>query len=392
LFLLGLSCREAPVIVENIPCPAGPHSESGNLTVGADDRLYLSWIDVPEHTFMFSTWTGNGWSDPRTIYREPDLLTNWTDLPGLTASSDGTLFAAWQIFGPYAGPTDRVRHGSIIQIATSRDAGRTWSAAVAPHALGRSSQHAFASWAPISADEAALIWLDGDEGPGEQGMTLRFARVRSDGTFTPETVIDERVCDCCPTDLRDMDDGSLLALYRDRSEGEIRDIALAQYDGTRWEAGRVIHADGWKIAGCPVNGPRLDVQGERVALAWFTTDARDSAHVRVAFSDDAGETIGEPIEIAGAQPLGRVDVALLPNGDAWVSWMEGFSTLAKLHLRCVKPSGEMEPVIVAAQVAASRTLPRMARWKDDLFLVWTETVAAHGRVAESSRVLTARFH
>jgi hypothetical protein len=189
-----------------------------------------------------------------------------------------------------------------------------------------------------------------------------------------------------------MDDGSLLALYRDRSEGEIRDIALAQYDGTRWEAGRVIHADGWKIAGCPVNGPRLDVQGERVALAWFTTDARDSAHVRVAFSDDAGETIGEPIEIAGAQPLGRVDVALLPNGDAWVSWMEGFSTLAKLHLRCVKPSGEMEPVIVAAQVAASRTLPRMARWKDDLFLVWTETVAAHGRVAESSRVLTARFH
>jgi len=388
LFLLGLSCREAPVIVDNIPCPAAPGSESGNLTVGADDRLYLSWIDVPEHAFMFSYWTGNGWSDPRAIYRGPNLSSNWTDLPGLIALADGALFAVWQIRRELVGTDVDMTDAFVLEVARSQDGGRTWSPPMSPHALGRSSQHAFASWSMVSANEAALIWLDGDEAPvSDHRMTLRFARVGVD-SLPQENLIDERVCDCCPTDLRRLDDGSLLALYRDRSETEVRDIALARYDGERWNEGRIVHTDGWKIAGCPVNGPALDAQGKRVAVAWFTTDGQDRGHVRLVFSEDGGNTFGSPIEIGAGHPMGRVDLAVMPDGAAWVSWMEGVDGGAELRARQVDLKGQLGDVVVVAPAGSKPNgLPRMARLGNTIFLVW----AMGGSGNEPSHVLTARM-
>ncbi len=385
---LGLSCREDSVTVESIPCPAGPGTECGNLAVGDNGRVYLSWVDASQHAFKFSSWTGNGWSDPRTIYRGRDLGANWTDLPGMTALADGTLFAVWQIQSELPVGTDAdMSDAAVLQIAYSRDDGRTWSPPVSPHARGRSSQHAFASWSALSAHEAALIWLDGDEMPAGDHMTLRFARVGAD-SLPQESLIDERVCDCCPTDLRQLDDGALFALYRDRSETEVRDIALARYEGGHWSEGRLVHPDGWKIAGCPVNGPALDVAGKRVAVAWFTTDVQDRGHVRLAFSEDAGHTFGSPLEIAGANPLGRVDLTLMPDGASWVSWLEGERSSAELHARRVDADGHMGDVVVIAPVHSKPSgLPRMARLGDAIFLVWSVRDAG----SEASQISTARL-
>src|SRR5262245_60746310 len=185
------------VKVERIPNPAGQWSEEGNLTLGADGHLYLSWIDRDTSRFMFARWKRSAWSEPETILASQKLFGNWTDLPGMTASSDGTLFAAWQIQGPYNGNMDRLIHGSIIQIATSLNGGQTWSPAVSPHALSRSDHHTFLSLSAVSINEAALIWLDGDEGTDSTAMTLRFARIGKEGRCGREIVIDNRVCDCC---------------------------------------------------------------------------------------------------------------------------------------------------------------------------------------------------
>ena len=71
-------------------------------------------------------------------------------------------------------------------------------------------------------------------------------------------------------------------------------------------------SDGWMIAGCPVNGPALDADGERVALAWFTA-AGEAPRVQLAFSTDGGATFEEARTIDADAPAGRVDVVLEPS-------------------------------------------------------------------------------
>ena len=67
---------------------------------------------------------------------------------------------------------------------------------------------------------------------------------------------------------------------------------------------------GWLAAtACPVNGA-VAAAGERVAVAWFT-GADKTPRVKLAFSNDAGETFGQPVAVDDGNPTGRVDVLLL---------------------------------------------------------------------------------
>jgi hypothetical protein len=50
---------------------------------------------------------------------------------------------------------------------------------------------------------------------------------------------------------------------------EVRDIAVARYESGRWSEPVYPGAEGWRIEGCPVNGPALAADRDRVALAWF---------------------------------------------------------------------------------------------------------------------------
>jgi hypothetical protein len=99
----------------------------------------------------------------------------------------------------------------------------------------------------------------------------------------------------------------------------LRDISVAQLTATGWTTPQPVHADGWHMTGCPVNGPAIDARGRDVAVAWFT--APDRPRVRLAFSSDGGRTFSEPIEVAAGAVAGRVDVALLDDGRAVVSWL-----------------------------------------------------------------------
>ena len=374
--------------IESLESPAGPGSGEGNLVAGADGNLYLSWIekDGEGHVLKFSRWEKTGWSAPSPIARGDDWFVNWADVPGMIALADGILLAHW-----LAG-TGSETEAYGIQVTRSGDGGKTWSAPVHPHRDATDTEHGFVSWAPLSGDRAALIWLDGRETAGADGdgaehghgaehdesagpMTLRATSVSADGTLGEDVLLDERACDCCNTDLAAMDDGSLLAVYRDRSEGEIRDISVMRFDGKAWGEGKTLHTDGWKIDGCPVNGPAVAVVGKNVAAAWFTVDASDHGHVRVAFSKDGGITFGAPIEVGGADPMGRVDVALLPGGEARVLWMEALKDgAAEIRVRGVDPEGTLgkSRIVVTTSDSRASGFPRMARHGDALFLAWTD--------------------
>src|SRR5262249_36257433 len=141
-----------------------------------------------------------------------------------------------------------------------------------------------------------------------------------DGSLGAEQFVDRRTCDCCQTGVAVSARGPVLA-YRGRTADEIRDVLVVRQVGGGWTAPKPIHADGWHIAACPVNGPEGAAQGDPVAVAWFTA-TRDTARVNVAFSTDGGETFGVPIRVDDGQPAGRVDVELGADGRALVTWIE----------------------------------------------------------------------
>lgn len=123
-----------------------------------------------------------------------------------------------------------------------------------------------------------------------------------------------------------------------------------------------------------MNGPALDADGPRVAVAWFTKGADGVPRVLLARSEDAGQTFGPPIRIAERAALGRAAVALLPDGGAAVAWLDEEGGAARLRLRRAGKDGALSPALDVASVLADRSsgFPRLARAGAGLVLAWTD--------------------
>jgi hypothetical protein len=265
-----------------------------------------------------------------------------------------------------------------VRIATSSDGGATWSAPVTPHTDGTDTEHGFVSMIPVG-DAFGAAWLDGrnfagiDEASASKAeMTLRYATIGADGALSAETILDGRTCECCQTDATVTSSGPIV-VYRDRAEGEIRDIAVVRLVDGKWTPPAIVHGDQWVFPGCPVNGPAIAAQEARVAVAWFTA-ANDTPRVRLAFSTDGGATFGAPVTVDDGQPAGRVDLLMLEDGAALVAWLENEDEAASVRLRRISPDGQPGPTIRAGMASSERAggFPRMARSGDAALIAWTE--------------------
>ena len=192
-------------------------------------------------------------------------------------------------------------------------------------------------------------------------------------------------CDCCQVAATVAASGPVVA-YRDRTDDEIRDIAVVRQVDGKWTAPSIVHADGWHIEACPVNGPALASRGDTVAIAWFT-GAQDTARVRVAFSTDGGQRFAAPVRVDGGTPAGRVGITLDENGDAIVSWLERVPPEdAEVRVRRVARSGAMGVPLTISRTKAARAsgFPRIVRRGDTLVAAWTVP-------GDSARVMVGRL-
>lgn len=358
----------------SLASPAGPGSAEPNLALAPDGELLLSWIEPgtkEKHALRFaSRRPGGAWSEPRTIAEGSDWFVNWADFPAMAALPDGTLFA--HLLAKKAGGA----FAYDIKVLRSRDRGTTWGAPITPHGDGVATEHGFVSFFPLAKDRMGLVWLDGRHlkpgGHSEEGdMALLSASLSAEGPALEETLVDRLVCSCCQTSAAAIDGGVLVA-YRDRTEKEIRDVAVARWTDGRWSEPRVVGKDGWEINACPVNGPAVAAEGRRVVLAWFGAP-QDEAKVSLVFSEDGGVGWGRPVRVDDGKPLGRVDAVLLPGGDALVSWMEQTSKGTEIRVRRVASDGRLGPPLLVADSSAARTsgFPRMERAGRDVVFAWT---------------------
>lgn len=224
-------------------------------------------------------------------------------------------------------------------------------------------------------------------------MSVRYARFDKNFKQVEESLIDARVCECCPTAAAVTSDG-IIAAYRNRSDDEIRDNYVARLVNGKWTAPQAVFNDHWKIAACPVNGPSLSANGSLVAMSWFTAK-NDQGQAFAAFSQDAGQTFSQPIRIDDGGTLGRVDLELLPDGSALATWIEFANQRAQFRARRIERSGTRSTPVTVAGIAGSRSsgYPRAAAANGEVVFAWTEAGDGGGlqlRTASASLPAQAR--
>ncbi len=360
------------IALDSLNSPAGAGAAEPDLAVGPDGTVYMTWLEPADsgHAFRFAKLNGRTWSAPRTIRKGKDFFVNWADFPSIAVLANGRLAVHWL----QRNGTGTYAYG--VRIAQSTDGGVRWSTPVTPHRDSTQTEHGFvAMWRETNGVSA--VWLDGrkfKQGSHDAGneMMLMTTTVSNAGVRGPEVRLDERTCDCCQNTAAMTSAGPVIA-YRNRSADEIRDIYVTRRVAGKWTAGVPAHNDGWKIAACPVNGPAIDARGNRVALAWFTA-ADSSAQVKVAFSDNAGARFAAPVRVDGGQPAGRVDLVMLEDGSALVTWIERIGgDAAAVRVRRVNRNGTFgQPITVASSSAARASgVPRMVQAGKDVVFAWT---------------------
>lgn len=335
------------------------------------DRVVLSWLEPRKseegrgHALCYAELVDGSWSAPATVVQGAKFFANWADFPSVVPGPGDSLVAHWlQVNGPS-------RYAYDVRIARSGDGGATWREIGKLHSDATETEHGFVSLVPDDGGFAA-VWLDGRAMADGGAMSLRAARI--DEAVVDETVLDDDVCTCCQTDLVRMSDGGLLAVYRDHTAEEIRDISLVRRTGDGWTEPESLHDDGWRMPACPVNGPSVAHGPGGTWAAWYTA-AQERGTVRLAHSTDGGVTFGPALDLDADDPVGRVAVVALDRGAA-VAWLARRAGKAALLL-CHAEAGAARPPLEIARTSASRSsgFPRMVRRGDELVLAWFDTEA-----------------
>ena len=363
--------------LQNVESPAGSDASLPYLIKGGDDLLYMSWVVKRDSGWIdlkYSVQKEDIWQTPEVIASGNDWFVNWADYPMMAVDKQGNMiahFLAKSSSGTYSYDVNVVY----------KPVGGEWSESIIPHDDGTPTEHGFVTMLPKNDGTFLLSWLDGrntgggDHDSGGHGgggaMTIRTAALDMMGNLTQEAELDSRVCDCCQTGGA-MTPGGPVIVYRDRSEEEMRDMSFVRFVGNDWSEPKTVNSDGWKIAGCPVNGPRIAAYENTTATAWFTA-AEGIAKVKVAFMDDSGASFQEPIIVDDSVSVGRVDIVMIDNQSAYVSWLDLEGETPLIKFRKVSKNGSMNDPIIVSETSASRGsgFPQMELIDGTLFFAWT---------------------
>ena len=389
---IGVACSVKKSSIEQtseikiLSSPSKSTSGEPFLFTDKDSTVYLSWIETSaDKTILkFSSLQNNQWSEPMIIATGNTWFVNWADYPMI--ATNGKQFVAHFL--------DKSGEGTYaydVKLTTSGDSGNKWTEPQVLHDDGKKVEHGFVTLIPYG-ENFFVTWLDGrntemegmkemkgmDHHDGHHGaMSLRAAVIDAKGNKIKEWELDNKTCDCCQTSAAITTNGPVV-VYRDRSNKEIRDMSIVRFIDGQWSEPQTIHNDNWKIAGCPVNGPRVAWENNNLAVAWFSA-ATDTSQVNVIFSTDGGATFGRPIRVDEGTAIGRVDIVMIDDKSVMVSWMEGtIIKVAKVHSDGVK-----EPSIIIASSSESRSsgFPQMTKSGNQLIFAWRDDNEKNIKVA-----------
>ena len=352
-----------------IKTPSSINSSLPRLFSNGEDLL-MSWIQNKDSiaSLKYSKFNGINWTAPTEIISGSDWFVNWADFPAI-ADNNGSILT--NILKKSAEGT--YTYDIHLQLYSKQK--NTWKNNILLNQDGIKSEHGFVSMLPYNNDSFFVTWLDGRTLVGvpkeNEQMTLRAAFIDAEGEISNDILLDDKTCECCNTAATMTANGPVVA-YRDRSDTEIRDISIVRFVNGNWTAPKNVYQDHWEIPGCPVNGPAIDSFNDAVALAWFTAE-NDNPRIQVSFSENQGETFGLQYRVDNGNAIGRVDIVMIDQNNAVVSWMEpdGIDTL--IQILKVSSNGEKNMPITITKTRSERSsgFPQLEVVGDKLYVAWT---------------------
>ena len=161
-------------------------------------------------------------------------------------------------------------------------------------------------------------------------------------------------------------------MYRGRTKDNIRDMQVTSLRKAAWQPAHAIHADGWKLNGCPTNSGELTALGQEVTAVWFT--GVPGKRVLLARSHDSGHIFDAPVVIDHRAPVGRAAVTTFAEGSAAVAWLGSANKETTLFaMRVARVATESAIPVAKASSSTSMGFPSIASSRNLAMLTWTES-------------------
>lgn len=375
VFATLVSCKKGKtnILMNDVRLPVAKNSMHPFLFSNGD-QLLLSWTEITNDSLAslnYAEFSGSKWSAPIKVAEEYNLFVNWADFPAIAKNNENILIHYLQKSAPATYAYD-------VRLMVSNTNGNTFNTDFLLHNDNTKTEHGFVTLLPYK-DNFLATWLDGRNTKGgghgkthdsSGAMNIRTATVLTTGNVIDDALLDDKTCDCCQTSAAITSKGPIV-VYRDRTDDEVRDISISRFVDGSWTIPKSIHTDNWIINGCPVNGPKADAFNATLAIAWFTA-ADNIPKVNLIFSEDSGGNFNKPLQIDDGKPMGRVDVALMDEDNALVSWMESKSKVAEIKVVRVNKNGTKTEPITIAEVSASRAsgFPQLELANGTVYVAW----------------------
>jgi hypothetical protein len=371
-FLTIISCTTKDVLIEEISF-LYENSNAQPSLVSSNGSLSLSWISSKEEknaSLNFIRFIDGKWIKPQTIANGSDWFINWADFPAHAINGD-------LIITSYLKKSASGTYTYDVILNLQKLSGEKIKEDFILHTDGVKAEHGFVSIIPNDNQGFFITWLDGRNtvekklDGDHKPMTIRFAEITNIGDVINESELDSSTCDCCQTSIA-VNNNRPIVVYRDRSEKEVRDIYIARKINDVWESPSPVHNDGWIINGCPVNGPKVAVNSNNLAISWFTV-SNEKPRVNLSFSKSNGDSFSAPIKINDHDAIGRVDVAFLNQEEVIVSYMEGDDIGTYLRIKKVSIDGKVSAPITISKIDGGRNtgVPQLEIFNNEIFIVWT---------------------
>tara|TARA_B100000768_G_C11282797_1_gene379716 strand:- start:2812 stop:4053 length:1242 start_codon:yes stop_codon:yes gene_type:complete len=367
-------------ILQPISLKATFQSSEPNLFTSLDGTTYLSFISTDlsseESKLYFSTLDLDNlkWNKPSLINSSADWFVNWADFPRITANNLNGLSVH------YLQKSGEDTYSYDIKVMNSSDGGANWSKPLKLHTDNTKTEHGFVSTINYNNDFLST-YLDGrqnelakhDKGIKPQ-MTLRSTSYNVDGEILMDKLIDDRVCDCCQTDLGITKSNIPITVYRDRSENETRDIYYSFFKDSNWSIPAVVNNDKWIISGCPVNGPAISTFKNSSSVVWYTEEEGESK-LKIAFSENIINGFDDPILINANDPLGRVDIEMISETSSLISYMDIVDEKAYIKVQKINSITGNNKFIIIEEISNTRAsgFPKINIIDNDKTIItWTD--------------------
>ena len=290
--------------------------------------------------------------------------------PGLAVGPGGEIYVTWASRRPKA---EGGLFASDLQLSRSLDGGKSFEPPLRVNDEAPTS-HSFEDLT-IAADGTVIVaWIETPKGERTHTYLARVAdRGSRVGGITK--LDDDETCVCCRIALASAKPDTLAILWRKVFPRDVRDMVLARSrDGGRTvSAATRVHADNWRITGCPHRGGSIAIDGRgRIHAVWYTEGTRNEPDVLYAVSDD-GRRFGAPrrVHVSSTSIPDHPRLGVDARGRAIIVWEDATAVRRRVLMRETTATG-LGPVRVLSQ-AIKAYAPDMTIDADgDAFVAWHE--------------------